>query len=222
MIDKEYQAFMRQVLKAPPPEAKPRYNIAPQQLAPVLRVVEGKPVWEELRWGFRPTWLKDKYKAQINARAETVFESRMFKPSAMNRRCLIPASGWYEWRAPEHPSGRKQPYFIHRLDGGTLTFAGIWTTWRDEEGTEEHSFAIITTEANTLVENIHDRMPVIIEEKDFGAWLDPEFQDVKKLSPLLKPYVHKDLEAYAVSTYVNTPKNTGEQCVERIEIPGQA
>lgn len=219
MLDKEYQAFMRRVLKAEPPEAKARYNVAPSQLAPVLRVVEGAPRWEELRWGFRPAWLKEKHKAQINARAETVFESRMFKSSALSRRCIVPASGWYEWQATG--TGRKQPFYIHRADGGTLSFAGIWTTWRDEAGQEEHSFAILTTDANPLIEAIHDRMPVILSEKDFGAWLDPEFQDVKKLAALLRPYTPKDLEAYSVSTYVNSPRNTGEQCIERIEVPSR-
>lgn len=217
MLDKEYQAFMRRVLKAEPPEAKARYNIAPSQLAPVLRVVDGSPKWEELRWGFRPAWLKDKNRAQINARAEGVFESRMFKPSVLKRRCLVPASGWYEWQ--KTGTGRKQPFYIHRTDGGTLSFAGIWTTWHDEDGKEEASFAILTTEANALMENIHDRMPVILEERDFGAWLDPDFQDETKLAAMLKPYQPQDLEAYAVSTYVNAPRNTGEECIARIELP---
>lgn len=215
-LDDEYVRIMRDALKAPPPEIKPNFNISPRQMAPVLRIVEGKHVWEELRWGFRPAWQKDKNRAPHNARAEGVFESGMFKPSALGRRCLVPASGWYEWHGPK---GSAQPYFIKHKEGSTLTFAGIWTTWYDEDDKPEHSFAIVTTEANPMMERIHDRMPVILDEKDFEAWLDPEFQDVPLLKNLLQPYRHKDLVAYPVGIYVNRPQNNGEQCIERIQIP---
>lgn len=194
------------------PEVSARYNIAPQQTAPVIRRVGDKTSWDELRWGFRPAWLKDKNKAQINARAETVFTSGMFKHSALNRRCLVPASGWYEWQAR---AGGKQPHYFHRREGGLLFFAGIWTQWNDPEG-EEGNFAIITTEANPLAAPIHNRMPVVLNEAGCEAWLNPDDKAAPVLSLLLQPAEDGDLEAYPVSTYVNAPKHTGEQCINRL------
>lgn len=196
-------------------EMSPRYNIAPQQTAPVIRRLDDKMKLDELRWGFRPAWLKDKNKAQINARAETVFESKMFKHSALNRRCLVPATGWYEWQARE---GGKQPHYFHRRDGGLLLLAGIWTTWHGEDGKDESNYAIITTEANSLAAPIHNRMPVILNEAGREAWLDSANQAVPVLGMLLQPYEGDGLDAYPVSTYVNAPKNTGDKCLERIAV----
>ena len=196
-------------------EMTPRYNIAPQQTAPVIRRLDDKMKLDELRWGFRPAWLKDKNKAQINARAETVFESKMFKHSALNRRCLIPATGWYEWQVRE---GGKQPHYFHKRDGGLLLLAGIWTTWHGEDGKDEGNYAIITTAANSLAAPIHNRMPVILDEAGREAWLDSANQAAPVLSKLLQPYRGKELEAYPVSTYVNAPKNTGDKCLERIAV----
>lgn len=210
LADQEYIRLMRE-LAGNTPVYTPRYNIAPQQLAPVIRTVEGETRFEELRWGFRPAWLKEKNKAQINARAETVFTSRMFKHSAENRRCLVPATAWYEW---QKAADRKQPYAFHLKQGGVLYFAGIWTRFHNEDDTHEDNYAIITTEANPLCAPIHNRMPVILEGKDRQAWMDPENKDVAKL---LQPYGGKGLEAYPVSTYVNAPKNTDARCLEPIQ-----
>jgi putative SOS response-associated peptidase YedK len=195
-------------------EMSPRYNIAPQQTAPVIRRLDDKMKLEELRWGFRPAWLKDKNKAQINARAETVFESKMFKHSALNRRCLIPATGWYEWQARV---GGKQPHYFHKRDGGLLLLAGIWTTWHGEDGKEESNYAIITTEANLLAAPIHNRMPVILNEAGREAWLDPANKAAPVLDLLLSPYEGDELDVYPVSTYVNAPKNSSEQCIELLQ-----
>ncbi len=214
-LNKEALNELRKIVGSVP-DIKPRYNIAPQQTAPVIRVLDGKPQLEELRWGFRPAWLKEKNKAQINARAEGVFESRMFKPSALKRRCLVVASGWYEW---QKQADRKQPYYFYRTSKDLLTFAGIWTCWYDENDKEENSYAIITTEANKLASPVHNRMPVILEEASYSEWLDPENQDQASLQKLLKPYKAKGLSTHAVSTYVNAPKNTGAQCIEQFRIP---
>ena len=210
MLDREYIEHMRVIMASPEP-AQPRYNIAPSQKARVIRTVDGQLKLEELRWGFRPAWLKDKNKAQINARAETVFTSKMFKHSAENRRCLVPATAWYEWQAA---AGRKQPFAFHFKDNRMLTFAGIWTRWHGEDGKDEDNYAIITTDANAVAAPIHNRMPVILDGKDRDIWLDADMKDPAKLEKLLHPYTGKGLEAYPVSTYVNSPKNIDARCIE--------
>lgn len=193
------------------PYFEPRYNIAPQQTAPIIRMVDGKPRFEELRWGFRPAWLKDKNKAQINARAETVFEKPMFKHSALNRRCLVLASGWYEWKK-EGP--KKQPYLFHLRDDGLFAFAGIWTRWHGENDEYEDNYAIITTSASSIASEIHNRMPVVLNEEIQDIWLNSSCVDVDMLSSTLCPYGNSDLEINPVSQYVNSPRNTSPKCVE--------
>lgn len=197
------------------PSFKPRYNIAPQQIAPIIRLKDGKPVFEELRWGFRPAWLKDKNKAQINARGETLFEKPMFKHSAMNRRCLVLASGWYEW---QKTGSVKQPFYFHLNDDALFAFAGIWTTWRGENDEREDSYAIVTTEASPVAVPIHNRMPVILNSETCEVWLDTDKREEIRLDKLLSPYFGNDLDKYAISTYVNNPAHIEKQCFELIEI----
>ena len=193
---------------------KPRYNIAPQQKAPVIRQLEGKPQVEELVWGFRPAWLKDKSKAQINARAETVFAKPMFKHSALNRRCLVLATGWYEWQ--KQPGGNKQPYAFHLEQGALFAFAGIWTRWHGEGEETEESYAIVTTDANPLAAKVHSRMPVVLTGEHCDQWLNAAPEQAAELEALLKPYGAKDLDTYRVSTYVNKPSNTSAECIKAI------
>jgi len=191
----------------------PRYNIAPQQTAPIIRMTDGKPVFEELRWGFRPAWLKDKNKAQINARAETLFSKPMFKHSALNRRCLVLASGWYEW---QQTSEGKQPFVFHLKDDALFAFAGIWTRWHTEgeEQQDSDSYAIVTMDASPVAAPVHNRMPVVLNAGDCMSWLGSSEQGADHLAKLIRPYDGKDLDVYPVSTYVNSPKNTGQQCIE--------
>jgi putative SOS response-associated peptidase YedK len=195
------------------PRFKARYNIAPQQTAPIVRMLDGKPNFGELRWGFRPSWLKDKNKAQINARAETLFTKPMFKHSALHRRCLVLASGWYEWQQSELG---KQPFVFHLKADPLFAFAGIWTRWhtQGEEQKDSDSYAIVTTDANPVAAPVHRRMPVVLTKKDCERWLDETAQDVAGLSHLLMPYPGDDLQAYPVSTYVNSPQHTGEECIK--------
>jgi putative SOS response-associated peptidase YedK len=190
---------------------KPRYNIAPQQKAPVIRLVEGEPTYEELRWGFRPAWLKDKNKAQINARAETVFSKPMFKHSVLHRRCLVLATGWYEWR--KLPGNHKQPYAFHLNDDGLFAFAGIWTSWHGEGDEQEDSYAIITTDANAIAIPVHNRMPVVLIGAACNQWINEKEEDIARLGKLLTPYPKQDMEDYPVATYVNKPSNTGPECL---------
>lgn len=205
------KAYLPEELVAVIPTFAPRYNIAPQQTAPIIRWLDGKPVFKELRWGFRPAWMKDKNKAQINARAETVFEKPMFKHSALNRRCLVLTSGWYEW---QQSAGSKQPFAFRLKDHASFAFAGIWTSWYGEHETQEDSYCIITTHANPVAAPVHSRMPVILNQEGCKVWTDPNEGDTKQLATLLRPYQGNDLEFYPVSTRVNSPKNTDEGCLK--------
>jgi len=191
----------------------PRYNIAPQQTAPIIRMKEGVPVFEALRWGFRPAWMKDKNKAQINARAETLFAKPMFKHSALNRRCLVLASGWYEWQ--KTVTG-KQPFLFHFQDDRLFALAGIWTRWHaeGEESQDSDGYAVITTVANPIAAPVHNRMPVILGAGACTVWLDASDADSARLAALLAPHARDDLDAYPVSTYVNSPQYDGRQCLE--------
>ena len=190
----------------PIPGFEPRYNIAPQQQALVLRMQDGQPGFGELRWGFQPSWLGDRNRAQINARAETLFSKPMFKRSALQRRCLILASGWYEWQLKERG---KQPYLFNLDDDPLFAFAGIWTRGQGGEG---DNYAIITTEANPLAAKVHKRMPVVLTGSDCERWLE-EARDAQILVDVLRPYPGNDLRAYPVSTYVNSPQHTDEACI---------
>jgi putative SOS response-associated peptidase YedK len=196
----------------PVPKFKNHYNIAPHQKSWIIRLHDGKPAIDEIEWGFRPSWLKDKNKAQINARGETIFSKPMFKHSAKNRRCLILSSGWYEWQIT--PKG-KQPYRFCLKDSTMFAFAGVWTTWH-ADGTESQdtdSYAIVTTEATSAAASIHPRMPVILSAMNCEYWLDTNAEE-KHLVRLLSPYGGRDLRAYPVSNYVNNPKNTESKCIE--------
>ena len=210
--DREYDEYFRQIMEAMP-AASARYNIAPQQTAPVVRMVAGTPVCEELRWGFRPNWLDDKNKAQINARSETLFSTRMFRSAA---RCLVLATGWYEW---QKVTGGKRPHAFHLEGDPVFAMAGIWTRWKGAEGKNEgyDNYAIITTAANEVAAPIHNRMPVILTGDAIRAWLEnvaSEPADIEELKELMQPYNGRDLSAYPVSTYVNSPKNISEKCLE--------
>lgn len=198
----------------PPQTLSPRYNITPSQDVAAVRLEEGKRRLAFLRWGLIPFWAEDPkigYRT-INARAETLLKKPAFRAAFRKRRCLIPASGFFEWLKK---GKEKQPYYIYRRDGNPMALAGLYERWRDEKvGRDIESCTIITTAANQLVTRLHDRMPVILEADDFGKWLDPEEESPGKLTPLLKPPDEGVLEMYPVSSYVNKPQNEGEKCIE--------
>ena len=195
----------------------PRFNIAPTQTAPVIRVDAATKArrLDLLKWGLVPFWAKDPSigNRMINARAETVAEKPAYRVSFRKKRCLIPADGFYEWQAT---GGPKQPFFFHRGDGYPFAMAGLWDRWEKGEDSPVETFTILTTEANEVVAPIHKRMPVILAESAFDKWLDPEVEDAKSLAGLLTPAPPEILEALPVSTYVNSPANEGPQCVEPI------
>ncbi len=172
------------------------YNVAPSQMMPVIT----QDGLKQMRWGLIPQWAKDEkigYKL-INARSETVFEKPMWKGLIKRKKCLIPANGFYEWKRLD---GGKQPYFIHPKDQGLFAFAGLWETWK-HEGKEWETYTILTTEPNLEMENIHNRMPVILHRDDEDNWLG--LDDEKEIQRLLRPYEDNELEIYTVSKEVNT------------------
>lgn len=192
------------------PELAPRYNIAPTQEVPVVRIRSGNGQRElvMLRWGLVPSWAKDLAigNRMINARSETVADKPSFRSAFKRRRCLVPADGYYEWQKTEDG---KQPFYIHRADDRPLAMAGLWESWHAGQPDAVESFTIITTDSNADTAHVHDRMPVFLEPDDYSVWLDPEFQDRPLLESLLKPYPNGELEMKAVDKGVNNPKNAG-------------
>ena len=169
-----------------------------------------------MRWGLVPFWAKEPsigYK-MINAKSETLTEKPSFRKPFKEKRCLVLADGFYEWEKTDKKN--KVPYRFVLKNRQPFAFAGLWDVWKTPEGDTLLSFTIITTRANELMERIHDRMPVILNEKDEAKWLDPEFKDTDKLSSLLQPYPSEQMVAYKVSTIVNSPKNDTPSCIEPV------
>ncbi len=192
----------------------PRYNIAPTQPVPVILRDEEGTHCEFMRWGLVPHWASayNSGKPLINARAETVAEKPSFKTPFRRHRCLVPATGFYEWK----PNGtHKTPYFIRRTDEQPVCFAGLWDRWDVDDGSILHSFSIITTRANALVKPIHDRMPVILDEADEAIWLNTEEHNPEHLHALLNPYPAEAMCAYAVSPVVNGVEYDSPDCLAR-------
>jgi putative SOS response-associated peptidase YedK len=194
------------------PEVQPRYNVAPTQEVAAVLTEDDERHLEMLRWGLIPSWADDPAigNRMINARAETVSEKPSFRKAFKERRCLIPADGFYEW---QKTGSGKQPYYIRMEDGSPFAFAGLWEIW-GRYGEEIRSCTILTTDANELVGEVHPRMPVILPPEDYGPWLGPDIQEAEPLLDLLRPYPDEAMEAYQVSRLVNSPSNDDERCVE--------
>jgi len=194
---------------------KPRYNIAPTQIIPAVLESDGERIISELRWGLIPAWAKDDSIGSrlINARAETLAEKPSFKNAFRLRRCIIPASGFYEWQKAD--KGAKQPFYFHLKDKEVFGFAGLWEEWLDKESGEAvETCTIITTEANRILEPVHDRMPVILKAKDYDEWLDEKQSDTDKLQKLLAPFPAKEMVSHAVSCAVNSPASDSPELIE--------
>lgn len=199
------------------PPLKPRYNIAPtQSVATILKTAKNRQ-FKMLHWGLIPSWAKDtKISSKlINARAETVAEKPSFRSAFRQRRCLILADGFYEWQQQEDK--QKQPFYFRRSDQSPFAFAGLWERWNAQEtGETIESCTIITTEPNELMKSVHNRMPVILEPKDYDLWLDPEMKESELLQSLLNPYPAEEMTAFAVSKTVNKPSNDTAECINSI------
>jgi putative SOS response-associated peptidase YedK len=190
------------------PDMPPRYNIAPSQNVPAV-IQNRETASRELRpmrWGLVPFWATDPKIGNrlINARAETLATKPAFRESLRERRCLIPADGFYEW---DQQGRRKQPWYIHMRDGRPFALAGLWDRWQPADGGRLETCTIVTTASNELVQRIHDRMPVILPPAVCGLWLDPNAHDVAPLQALLRPHPADDMEAFPIGPRVNNPAN---------------
>jgi len=210
------------------PSWEARYNIAPTQLVPAVWQAseQSDRQFHLLRWGLIPSWAKDPAIGArlINARAETVTEKPSFRAAFRQRRCLVVADGFYEWqhrvlveetspaKSPRQ-QGKKQPFYFRLQDGKPFAFAGLWEHWQAPNGEVIESCTILTTVANELLCPIHDRMPVILNPKDYDLWLDPLVQQVEPLQQLLRPYPDVAMTSYPVSTLVNNPANNSLECI---------
>ena len=196
-------------------DIQPCYNVAPSQNILAIRYETGLGrVWRRFRWGLIPHWAEDEkigYK-MINARAETINEKPSFQESFQSRRCLIPATGFFEWKGE-----KKQPFRIARKDGKPFGFAGIHTFWLAPDGGVIESCAIITTKPNKVMVPIHDRMPVILAPDEYDTWLNPGNYDSVQLKSFLKPCPAVWLKAYPVSKTVNSSKNDVPACIEPVD-----
>jgi putative SOS response-associated peptidase YedK len=194
-----------------------RWNIAPTAEVPVVRAGPpgGGPRADALRWGLIPSWSKDaSFGARaINARSETVAEKPAFRSAFKRRRCLVPASGFYEWSGPK---GARTAHLFALRDGQPFTFAGIWETWQPQQGDALETFSILTCAPNDLVSKVHDRMPVILPAAQRDAWLDPQVDDTSRLLEMLVPFEAELMETFPVGTYVNDARHQGPECARRV------
>lgn len=196
-----------------PDQIQPRYNIAPTQ--PVAVVAnDGNFKLDYFIWGLIPSWAKDPSigNRMINARAETLAEKPSYRAAFQRRRCLVLADGFYEWRQ-EPDSRSKTPIFIRLDSGKPFAFAGLWENWNAPDGSNILSCTIITTEPNSLMQTIHNRMPVILPKEAFPTWLEPREVAPQRLQELLIPFPAERMVAYPVSTLVNSPANDDPRCI---------
>ena len=199
------------------PNFPPRYNVAPTQPVPIVRMAEGKREFALVRWGLIPPWVKDPraFSLLINARGESVNEKPAFRNAMKRRRCLFPADGFYEWK---REGGRKRPYFVRLKSGAPMAFAGLWESWMGPNGEEMETAAIVTTAASRSIAHIHDRMPVIVAPDAFDFWLDPNV-DGEMAAAVIAPAPDESLEAYEVSSAVNRTANDSAVLLEPLSEP---
>jgi len=196
----------------------PSYNVAPQTLQPVVRLDSdtGQRELTIMRWGLVPFWSKDGKAgySTINARAETVVTSPVYREAMKKRRCLVPADWFYEWKKLDAKT--KQPYAIGLQDGALFAFAGLWERWNDKvTGEAKDTYTVVTTDPNEIMQGIHDRMPVILHPKDYERWMAPA--DPAQLPvDLLKPYPVEDMKAWKVGQDVGNVRNNRPDLVEQI------
>lgn len=212
---KDLEALMEQLGVKDPREFVSRYNIAPSTMIPAIRASSDNGQREAvgLQWGLVPWWSKDaKSGAKLsNARAEGIASKPAFREALRKRRCVVPASGFYEWQTV----GRlKQPWFFQMRDESPFVFAGLWERWRSVDGVELETCSLITTTPNDVVRPLHDRMPVILRGQTIDTWLDSANEEPAKLEPLLAPLPADVMKATPVSARVNSVRNEGPECLE--------
>ena len=195
------------------PNFPPRYNIAPTQPIPIVRMTEGGRHFALVRWGLIPPWVKDprEFSLLINARAESVRDKPAFQNAMKRRRCLVPADGFYEWRSE---GGRKRPYVARPRGGGPMAFAGLWETWTGPNGEEMETAAIITADANAEMGAVHHRAPVIVPPDQFDFWLDCMNVSDKEAASLFRAAPNGSMEVYEVAPAVNHVANDAPELIE--------
>ena len=194
------------------PNFPPRYNVAPTQPVPIVRLAEGERRFALVRWGLIPPWVKDPktFSLVINARGESVLDKPAFRNAMRRRRCLFPSDGFYDWN---EAGGRRRPYFIGPKDGGPIAFAGLWESWMGPNGEEMETAAIVTTQAKGTLAAIHDRMPVIVPPEAFDLWLDGRKVDANTAAALIAPAREGLLDVYPVSNAVNYVTNDSPELI---------
>ena len=201
-----------------PPLFEPRFNMAPSQPVPCVKVCSESRTRElvHLHWGFVPPWAKDPSvgNRMINARSETVAERPTYRHALRRRRCLVVADGFYEWKKV---GDGKQPHFIYLKSKQPFGFAGLYEHWQDEHGNELDLCTILTCPANEFMAALHDRMPVMIPPEEYEFWLDPDNQNADAIVPFLLPYPADQMAEHTVSSFVNRPGNDAPRCVESAE-----
>ena len=204
------------------PNFPPRYNVAPTQPIPIVRLADGKRSFVLMRWGLLPSWVKDPktFPLLINARGKSVLDKPAFRNAMRRRRCLIPTDGFYEWRS----GTPKRPYLVRAgrgPDGAAppLAFAGLWETWTGPNGEELDTAAIVTTTANRALSALHDRMPVFVPPEAFDLWLDCANVEADVAAALIRPAPDALLEAYEVSPAVNRVANDSAALLEPYVAP---
>ncbi len=201
------------------PDMEPRYNIAPTQMVAIIRL-DRHTLQRRLvlvRWGLIPFWAKDISIGNnlINARSESATEKPAFKSAFKFRRCLVLSDGFYQWKKEK---GGKQPFLFRTADGSPFAFAGLWEKWTGPDGETIESCTLLTTDANEIMEPIHDRMPVVLHPKDYDLWLDPEVKNPELLKPLLRPYPSEEMIVQPVSPKVNKAGYDAPDCVQVVPV----
>jgi len=197
----------------------PSYNVAPGEWIDIITFAGSGYRNAKARWGFLPAWSKEPRTpySTINARSESVANSPAFRAAFRNRRCLVPASGFYEWA--RRPGSGRQPYYIRVTDDEDLAFAGLWETWGAGGADALDTCTILTTAANALVEPLHNRMPVILDPSDYVRWLDPALQDPAAIAMLLRPYPPERMQKWPVGNAVNNTRNNHAGLISPVDDP---
>ena len=196
------------------PKREPRYNIAPTQMIDAIVEQKSDRILTQFKWGLIPSWAKDDSLAakMINARAETLAEKPSFKNAFKSRRCIIPATGFYEWQKTKDG---KQPFYFFMKDKEPFGFAGLWESWIDKQtGEEVETCTIITTEANKVLEPVHERMPVIVDPGYFSLWLSEDVKDIDRVQKVLVLYPAERMDSYPVSKAVNFANSDSEELIK--------
>ena len=216
LITSSPEAFRRLFGYREEPGFPPRYNVAPTQPVPIVRMVEGARQFALVRWGLVPPWVKDprNFSLLVNARAESVNDKPAFRNAMRRRRCLFPADGFYEWK--DEGAAGKRPFCVRPKDRGPVAFAGLWECWIGPNGEELETAAIITTNASRDIANLHSRMPVVLPAGAFDLWLDCTGCDAMTASALLEPAPEGLFEAYEISPAINRTANEGPQLIEPV------